>query len=161
MQSSTPPSVFWALHWVLPIPLLCSFYAALSLDYRPAHSQYMISNSFCLGWKWWGWEKQCLNAVHPVIPSRYKCSNKRKQSQQIGRYRYTKYKIWKGKHKEAIGSGFSWPLVSGSREVQIGAKLQAGNTAVQKGNTGKQAGNTGKAKWQHWSALTSNTTRQD
>ena len=85
-----------------------------------------------------------LNAVHPVIPSRYKCSNKRKQSQQIDRYRNTKYKIWKGKckHKEAIGSGFSWPLVSGSREVQIGAKLQAGNTAVQKGNTGKQAGNT-------------------
>ena len=83
--------------------------------------------------------------------------------QQIDRYRNTKYKIWKGKckHKEAIGSGFSWPLVSGSREVQIGAKLQAGNTAVQKGNTGKQAGNTGKAKWQHWSALTSNTTRQD
>ena len=81
--------------------------------------------------------------------------------QQIDRYRNTKYKIWKGKHKEAIGSGFSWPLVSGIREVQIGAKLQAGNTAVQKGNTGKQAGNTGKAKWQHWSALTSNTTRQD
>ena len=73
----------------------------------------------------------------------------------------TKYKIWKGIDKEAIGSGFSWPLVSGSCEVQIGAKLQAGNTAVQKGNTGKQAGNTGKAKWQHWSALTNNTTRQD
>ena len=106
-------------------------------------------------------KKQYLDVVQPVIPSRYKCSNKRKQSQQIGRFRHTKYKIWKGKHKEAIGSGFSWPLVSGSSEVQIGAKLQAGNTAVQKGNTGKQAGNTGKAKWQHCNELTSNTTRQD